>query len=233
MTNHYHLVIETPDANLAKGMRQLNGVYTQCFNRHHGHVGHVFQGRYKAILVDRDAYLLELARYVVLNPVRAGMVKSPQQWRWSSYAAMMGEVQAPEWLATSGLLRQFGRTTAQAREHYAQFVHEAQSQSSLWHNLRNQMYLGDERFVAQMQSRIKDTGTLEEIPQVQRRLGHTSLRDFAREYEDRRAAMAAAYASGAYTMKAISACFGVHYSTVSRAVKDAECQRSDASTPLL
>ena len=77
MTNHYHLVIETPDANLARGMRQLNGVYTQCFNRHHGHTGHVFQGRYKAILVDRDAYLLELARYVVLNPVRAGMVKSP------------------------------------------------------------------------------------------------------------------------------------------------------------
>jgi putative transposase len=92
MTNHYHLVIETLDANLARGMRQLNGVYTQCFNRHHGHTGHVFQGRYKAILVDRDAYLLELARYVVLNPVRAGMVKSPQQWRWSSYAAMMGEV---------------------------------------------------------------------------------------------------------------------------------------------
>jgi putative transposase len=92
MTNHYHLVIETPDANLARGMRQLNGVYTQCFNRHHGHTGHVFQGRYKAILVDRDSYLLELARYVVLNPVRVGMVKSPQQWRWSSYAAMMGEV---------------------------------------------------------------------------------------------------------------------------------------------
>jgi len=74
VTNHYHLLIETPEANLSQGMRQLNGVYTQRFNRAHGRVGHVFQGRYKAILVERDSYLLELARYVVLNPLRAGMV---------------------------------------------------------------------------------------------------------------------------------------------------------------
>jgi putative transposase len=80
MTNHYHLVIETPDGNLAKGMRQLNGVYTQRFNRRHDHVGHILQGRYKAILVERDAYLLELARYVVLNPVRARMVEAPEHW---------------------------------------------------------------------------------------------------------------------------------------------------------
>jgi hypothetical protein len=95
------------------------------------------------------------------------------------------------------------------------------------------MYLGDERFVAQMQSRIKDTGTLEEIPQVQRRPCHTSLQDFAQTHGDRRTAMAAAYAAGAYTMKAIAAYFGVHYSTVSRAVKDVERQRLDASAPPL
>ena len=78
MDNHYHLLIQTPDGNLSKGMRQLNGVYTQASNRRHRRVGHLFQGRFKAILVDRDAYLLELARYVVLNPVRAGMVKKPE-----------------------------------------------------------------------------------------------------------------------------------------------------------
>ena len=71
MTNHYHLVVETPDANLSKAMRQLNGVFTQASNRRHHRSGHLFQGRFKAILVDRDAYLLELTRYVVLNPVRA------------------------------------------------------------------------------------------------------------------------------------------------------------------
>jgi REP-associated tyrosine transposase len=132
---------------------------------------------------------------------------------------------------TKELLRQFGRTTAQARERYARFVHEAQPPSNFWNNLRNQMYLGDKRFVAQMQSRIKDTGSLEEIPQVQRRPCYTSLQDFAQAHGDRRTAMAAAYAPGAYTMKAISAYFGGHYSAVSRVVKDAERQKLDASTP--
>jgi putative transposase len=91
MSNHYHLLIETPDANLSKGMRQLNGVYSQSFNRRHGRVGHVFQGRYKAIHVDREEYLLELARYIVLNPVRAKMVRSAKDWPWSSYRSTTGE----------------------------------------------------------------------------------------------------------------------------------------------
>ena len=90
MDNHYHLLIETPEANLSKGMRQLNGPYTQRFNRRQGRVGHVFQGRFKSILVERDAHLLEVARYVVLNPVRAGMVRSVKDWPWSSYRATAG-----------------------------------------------------------------------------------------------------------------------------------------------
>jgi len=84
MTNHYHLLIETPDANLSQGMRQLNGVYTQYVNRTHRRVGHLFQGRFKGILVEKESYLLELARYVVLNPVRAGMVRQPEEWSWSN-----------------------------------------------------------------------------------------------------------------------------------------------------
>lgn len=95
MSNHYHVVVETVEGNLSKGMRQLNGVYTQAFNRRHRRVGHVFQGRYKGILVDKDSYLLELSRYVVLNPVRAGMVKDVADWPWSSYRAMLGLAPAP------------------------------------------------------------------------------------------------------------------------------------------
>jgi len=94
MGNHYHLAVETPDGNLSKGMRQLNGVYTQTSNRRHVRVGHLFQGRYKAILMDGDAYLLELTRYVVLNPVRARMVAGPGDWRRSSYLDMIGEKSA-------------------------------------------------------------------------------------------------------------------------------------------
>jgi putative transposase len=80
MSNHYHLLVETPDANLSQGMCHLNGVFTQSMNRKHHRVGHLFQGRYKTILVDKDAYLLELCRYIVLNPVRANMVNSPEEW---------------------------------------------------------------------------------------------------------------------------------------------------------
>ena len=95
MDNHYHFLVETPLPNLARGMRQLNGIYTQRFNRRHGHSGHLFQGRYQAILVEKDSYLRELARYVVLNPVRARLVKRPEQWRWSSYRASAGMDAAP------------------------------------------------------------------------------------------------------------------------------------------
>jgi REP element-mobilizing transposase RayT len=90
MGNHYHLLIETPDGNLSRGMRQLNGVYTQKVNRRYSRVGHLFQGRFKSILVDKGSYLLELARYVVLNPVRAKLVKDPKDWEWSSYRATVG-----------------------------------------------------------------------------------------------------------------------------------------------
>lgn len=102
MTNHYHIVIETPEGNLAQGMRQLNGVYTQMTNRTHGRVGHVFQGRYKAIMVEKDSYLLELARYVVLNPVRAGMVNDVDEWPWSSYPAMIGSMPTPACCQAAG-----------------------------------------------------------------------------------------------------------------------------------
>lgn len=104
MENHYHLVIETLEGNLSKGMRQLNGVYTQVSNRRHRRAGHLFQGRYKAILIDKDSYWLEVSRYVVLNPVRAGMVKTPGGWSWSSYNATVGAKSAPEWLKVDRLL---------------------------------------------------------------------------------------------------------------------------------
>ena len=108
MNNHYHLVIETPDGNLSKGMRQLNGVYTQAFNHRHHRVGHIFQGRFKAILVQKDSHFLELCRYVVLNPVRAKAVSYPGQWKWSSYRATAGTVQGHGCLTVDEILSHFG-----------------------------------------------------------------------------------------------------------------------------
>lgn len=100
MSNHYHLLLETSNPNLSKIMRQLNGVFTQSMNRKHRHVGHLFQGRYKAILVDKEAYLLEVSRYIVLNPVRAKMVNSPDEWLWSNWHNMVGRKESPSWLTT-------------------------------------------------------------------------------------------------------------------------------------
>jgi len=141
MTNHYHILIETPEANLAQGMRQLNGVYTQRFNRAHERVGHVFQGRYKAILVEPDSYLLELARYVVLNPLRANMVKRLEAWPWSSYLAMCGQTAATPWLQTDWILGQFGQRRSNAIAKYVAFVHEGARLPSVWAQLQGQIFL--------------------------------------------------------------------------------------------
>ncbi len=107
MCNHYHLLLETPEAGLCKGMQRLNGRYTQRFNYRHSWCGHLFQGRYKAIIVEKEAHLLELCRYVVLNPVRADIVELARDWPWSSYAATMEGRPGPDWLACNALLRLF------------------------------------------------------------------------------------------------------------------------------
>ena len=221
MSNHYHLLIETPEANLAQGMRQLNGVYTQRFNRAHGRVGHVFQGRYKAILVERDSYLLELARYVVLNPLRAGMVKRLETWPWSSYLATCGQAPVPAWLQPDWILGQFGRQRASAIRKYVEFVHQGARLPSVWAQLRGQIYLGSESFVKKMQAQIERRPSLDEIPRAQRRMLTQPLAEFERHYV-RDEAMARAYLSGQHTMAAIAEHFGVHYSTVSRVVASFE-----------
>jgi REP element-mobilizing transposase RayT len=221
MTNHYHLLIETPEANLSQGMRQLNGVYTQRFNRAHTRVGHVFQGRYKAILVERDSYLLELARYVVLNPLRAGMVRRLETWPWSSYLATCGQTPVPDWLQPDWILAQFGRQRASAIRKYVEFVHEGARLPSVWTQLQGQIYLGSENFVKTMQAQIEQKPALDEIPRAQRRAHTQALTEFEQRYP-RNEAMARAYLSGQHTMLAIAEHFGVHYSTVSRMVRGYE-----------
>ncbi len=107
MDNHYHLLVETPKPNLSGGMRQLNGVYTQAFNRRHSRAGHLFQGRYKAIVVEKQAHLLELCRYVVLNPVRVRPRRPVRAWRWSSYRATAGLAPVPAFLTVDWVLGHF------------------------------------------------------------------------------------------------------------------------------
>lgn len=224
MTNHYHLLIETPDANLSKGMRQLNGVYTQYMNRMHQRVGHVFQGRFKAILVDRGNYLLELARYVVLNPLRAKRVRRLEQWRWSSYAATCGQAPLPAWLRVDFILSQFAAQRARAIAKYVAFVHDGKGLPSVWSQLKGQIFLGSESFVENMQKHVGKKPALAEIPRAQRRALKRELVSFAQSHA-RNDAIALAYLSGQHTMAAIAAHFDVHYTTVSRLVKAYEAAR--------
>ncbi|CAK0770780.1 transposase [Gammaproteobacteria bacterium] len=227
MTNHYHLLVETPDANLSKGMRQLNGVYTQRFNRTHERVGHVFQGRYKAILVQKDVYLLELARYIVLNPVRARMVRAPGEWPWSSYRAMVGEVAAPLWLETQPILAAFGETEATAAEHYACFVAEGRDLPSVWERLKHQVFLGSDTFVESMGRQVPKNRDLREVPQAKAREPAQPLADYARIHFERDDAIVAAFASGSYTLKEIGDYFGLHYSRISKIVRTAQLARTE------
>lgn len=226
MTNHYHLLVETVDGNLWRGMRQLNGVYTQRFNRRHGLVGHLFQGRYKAILVQKETYLLELSRYVVLNPVRARMVADPADWPWSSYQAAVAEVQAAVWLDIDWLLGQFGSERSQAIAGYRQFVLAGLGNPSPLDQIQHQVLLGDDAFVARCQDEQRGE-RLREVSKAHRRSVALSLTAYSERYPERAEAMARTYLSGAYTMAEIGAHFGVHYMTVSRAVKRFEQHKGD------
>jgi len=225
MGNHYHLVIETPDGNVSKGMRQLNGVYTQTMNRRHGRVGHLFQGRHEAILVDADSYLIELTRYVVLNPVRAGMVALPGDCHWSSYLDMLGERSPPDWLATDGLLGQFSTKRQQAIRRYAEFVAEGIGKESIWRDLRRQIYLGDEAFVERMQAKCEGLSKTVGVLQAQKRPPAPPLEELAARYEDRNQAIVAAYATGEYSYQQIADFYGLHFTTIGKILRKARASQ--------
>ncbi len=216
MDNHYHLIIETLDGNLSKGMRQLNGVYTQASNRRHQRSGHLFQGRYKAILVDKDQYLLELARYVVLNPVRTkGMVRNIEEWPWSSYLAFIGQTKANDWLTADWILSQFGKNKIQARERYQSFVLAGVGQKlAIWSGLNGQIYLGDEQFVSTMQNKRQKTENHWDIPKQQLRPVAKSLLAIEKENKDRNASIISAYKTGVYSQREIAEHYNLHPSTV-------------------
>jgi REP element-mobilizing transposase RayT len=226
MTNHYHLLLETVDGNLSKGMRQLNGLYTQRFNRRHRMVGHLFQGRYKAILVQKDSYLRELTRYVVLNPLRANMVKALEDWRWSSYAFVTGQEAVPRWLDADWLLGQFGTERSKALHGYREFVMSGKDVPSPLQETRYQLMLGDDAFV-ESHRQIQGNDVLREVSKAHRRSVALPLDEYRASYPDRDEAMALAYLAGAYTMAEIGQHFGVHYMTVSRAVRKYEANRQE------
>ncbi|WP_243373474.1 transposase [Geotalea sp. SG265] len=224
MDNHYHLLVETPEGNLSAGMRQLNGVYTQAFNRECSRDGHIFKGRFKAILVEKESHLLELCRYVVLNPIRAHMVDAPEKYRWSSYLATIGKVPKEPCLTTAWVLSNFSGTASSAMRLYKSFVHDGIGlDESPWERLAGQIVLGTEQFIERIRGRFDNQETLPEIPRVQRNVGRPALVELFNDHMrtnkgERNVAIALAHGTHGYTLKEIAEELGLHYTTISKVI---------------
>jgi len=220
MDNHYHLLIETPDGNLALGMRQLNGVYTQLFNKLHGRIGHLFQGRYKSILIQKNRHLLEVCRYVVLNPVRAKMVAAPEAWTWSSYRATAGLESPHPCLTIAWVLGQFSGKRTKAEKEYKEFVAWGIGKS-VWQDVRGQAILGEEAFVDQLADHLKKHKDIPEISRSQRYAHRPGLNKIFTERilsnkQKRNRKIAAAVEKYGYTQRAIADHLGMHFTYVSQ-----------------
>lgn len=227
MGNHYHLLLETPEGNLSAAMRQLNGVYTQRFNRRHERCGHVLQGRFGAQLVDGPAYLHEVCRYIVLNPVRAALVRHPRDWRWSSFRATAGEESVPgsltvDWIRSlSG-----GPGLARAVSAYARFVEAGldQTDAALDH-VRSNPEPADRERARRLAEHRRTVAQCPEIPRAQRFASRPPLAEIftgVATRADRDARAVIAVRDHGYAMKEVADFIGRHYVTVSRALARAD-----------
>lgn len=219
MDNHYHLLIETPDGNLSRGMRDLNSIYSQRFNRIHSRDGHLFQGRFKSFIIEKEAYLLEVARYIVLNPVRAKTVKHPKEWRWSSYRATAGYRKPHKSLTVDWILQNFGKHRKQATHEYRKFVADGVKMTNPFEHAVEGNILGFPQFVDFIWNLQPRTDALKEISKNERFVGRPALRDLLDSLKDkahRDVMMEVACFHCGYTQKEIADFLNLHYSTVSK-----------------
>ncbi len=235
MTNHYHLLLETQEANLSLAMRHLNGVYTSYFNRTHRRIGHLFQGRYKAILVEKESYLLELSRYIHLNPHRVRMGVGLGQYRWSSYPEYIGTRKAPAWLRREEVLGYFGRDLSKAQVSYRRYMEEGirKGVENPWEKVLGQVVLGGEKFIGSIRAKIgrgrdreiagrrqlEDRPSLEAIKkQVQKALPMLRLlKKGNRSNPERAIMMYLGREMGGLSLKDLARRYGLDESTVSQA----------------
>src|SRR5260221_6304609 len=176
MTNHFHLVLETPEPTLSRGMKWMNGKYAQWFNRRHKRCGHLFQGGFKGFLVEKESHLLGLIRYVALNPVRARIVERPEQYRWSSYRATAGLEAAPPWLTTDWTLTPFGLDLITQQQGYREYVDEgAGIERSPLDDAIGQLFLGTEGWIEKMRVLVESKLRCTEHPAAQRFVGRPTV----------------------------------------------------------
>lgn len=176
MTNHFHLVVQTPQPNLSRGMHWLNGRYAAWFNSRHQRVGHLFQGRFHSVLIEKETYFTEVLRYVVLNPVRAGMVDRPEDYRWSSYRVTAGFDDGVPWFDSGAALEPFAIDRQTAQSHYREFVLvKAGLKDDLWNGLRNGIFLGTEGWAKTIRRQVESRPRSTDHPKRQRAVGRPNM----------------------------------------------------------
>ncbi|HAK50833.1 MAG TPA: addiction module toxin RelE [Gammaproteobacteria bacterium] len=221
MDEHFHLVVEIPEANLSKGMRQLNGVYTQHFNRRHDEDGPIFQGRFKSVLFEKSSYLLPVCRHVVLNPVRVGAPSQLNRYRWSSFRATAGYAKTPSFLHTSDLLAGFSKREKVSRRKFREYVGEGIDSDSPLLERSNQVLLGSAKFIREMQPILQGEKMAKRGPKQARR--RRSLSALFRTVDsktraERNELIRRAHLDYGYTLMDIGQHLGLHYTTVSKVV---------------
>lgn len=218
LADRYELLVQTPEPNLSRGMRQLNGVYTQRFNERHGRTGQIFGGRFKAVVVEAGRWLAPALTHVLAQRAEGGRGRSADRWQLSSYAATLGTLKPPPWLDLAGALRAFGPSPARARSALQQSLAREGAATAVPNAIRGQIFLGSERFAEKLRGGRRGA----------RRRPAAAIGALVRAARgDEKTAMARAYLSGDYNMGEIARHFGVHYSTVSRAVRAFEQTQAD------
>ena len=178
MDNHYHLLLETPSGNLSQIMRHINGAYTTYFNVKRARSGHLFQGRYKAILVERDEYAKELSRYIHLNPVRAKLVEAPEDYVWSSYIFYIGKKKSPKWLRREFILGYFGSKASASQKEYLKFVQSliGQEYDSPLRDVVGSVLLGSQDFINFIKQKfILSRGPAKDLPALRQLAPRVSM----------------------------------------------------------
>ena len=223
MGTHYHLLLETPDANMVPGMKQLNQFYSQFYNWKYQRVGPVLQGRYKAWLVEKEEKFLDNCRYIVNNPVEAKMVEHPSDWPWSSFRATRGIEKAPKYLETKFLLRHFSSSRKKAQKVYEDFVLEGIGMESPLLEAKNQLFLGSDSFIAEAMQHVNGNDELNNVPKVQKHANRISLEKIFKETrnnskEHRNYLILNAHDIHAYTQREIGEYIGLHPGYISNIV---------------
>lgn len=229
MSNHYHLLIETPDANLSQAMRDINGNYTQWFNTKHSRVGHVLQGRYKAYVIEKEPYLLEVVRYIVNNPVEAEVTKHAKDWNWSSYKATAGIVRVPKWLESDFTLSLFSKERKEAQKQYRKFVKDGLDCESPYNEMKEGVILGSQQFIDWVwETQTNGSEEIKEIPRNQRIVGRPSLEEIfgaVLTKEERNKAICFARSRCGYLTTEIAREVGIDRSTVGKICKQYQLRK--------